>query len=35
MLDAAVSHFLELKYELELLGSRHNMDPTKDEADAL
>jgi hypothetical protein len=29
-----VSHFSELKSELELLGSRRNADLTKDEADA-
>jgi hypothetical protein len=28
-------HFPELRSELELLGSGHNADPTKDEADAL
>jgi hypothetical protein len=34
-LVAAVSHFLELKSELALLGSRRNADLTKHEADAL
>jgi hypothetical protein len=32
---AAVSHFPELKTELEVLGSRHIIDLTEDEADAL
>jgi hypothetical protein len=31
---ATVSHFLELKSELELLRSEHNTDVTKDEANA-
>jgi hypothetical protein len=34
-LVTALSHFLELKSELELLGSRCNVDLTKDHADAL
>jgi hypothetical protein len=34
-LVTAVSHFLELKTELEVLGSRHNVDLTEDEADAM
>jgi hypothetical protein len=34
-LVASLSHFLELKSELELLGSRHNADLTEDLADAL
>jgi hypothetical protein len=34
-LVAAVSHFLELKTELELLGSGHSVDLTEDEADTL
>jgi hypothetical protein len=35
VLVAAVSHFLELKTKLELLGSRCNADLTEDKADAL
>jgi hypothetical protein len=35
VLVVAVSHFLELKTELELLGSRCNADLTEDKADAL
>jgi hypothetical protein len=35
MLFAAVSHFLELKTELEVLGSGRNVDLTEDEVDAL
>jgi hypothetical protein len=35
MLVAAVSHFPELKPELELLWSGHNTDLTKDEADVV
>jgi hypothetical protein len=35
MLVATLSHFLELKSELELLGSGHNVDRTKDQVDAL
>jgi hypothetical protein len=35
MLVAAVSHFLELKTELEVLGSGRNVDLTEDEVDAL
>jgi hypothetical protein len=31
----AVSHFPELKAELEVLGSGHSADLTEDEADAL
>jgi hypothetical protein len=34
-LVATVSHFPELKTELEMLGSRHSVDLTDDEADAL
>jgi hypothetical protein len=34
-LVAALSHFLELKSELELLGSGRNADLTEDQADAL
>jgi hypothetical protein len=34
MLVATVSHFLELKSELELLRSRCNADLTEDEVDA-
>jgi hypothetical protein len=34
-LVAAMSHFSELKSELELLGSRQNEDLTHDQADAL
>jgi hypothetical protein len=32
---AALSHFLDLKTELELLGSEHNADLTENRADAL
>jgi hypothetical protein len=35
MLVAALPHFLELKSELELLGSGWNVDLTDDQADAL
>jgi hypothetical protein len=35
VLVAAMLHFLELKTKLEVLGSRCNVDLTKDEADAL
>jgi hypothetical protein len=35
MLVAALSHFLEHKSELELLGSRQNAYLTKDQVDAL
>jgi hypothetical protein len=35
MLVATVSHFLELKSELEFLRSRCNADLTEDEVDAL
>jgi hypothetical protein len=35
MLVAAVSHFPELKTELEVLESRHSVDLTEDEAGAL
>jgi hypothetical protein len=35
MLVATLSHFLELKTELELLGSRHSVDLIEDQADAL
>jgi hypothetical protein len=35
MLVATLSHFLELKNELELLGSECNADLTEDQADAL
>jgi hypothetical protein len=35
MLVAFVSHFSELKTELEEFGSRRSMDLTKDEPDAL
>jgi hypothetical protein len=35
VLVATVSHFSELKTELEVLGSRHSMDLIEDEADAL
>jgi hypothetical protein len=31
---AALSHFLDLKTELELLGSEHNADLTENQADA-
>jgi hypothetical protein len=34
-LVAAVSHFLELKTELEVLGPGHNVDLTENEADTL
>jgi hypothetical protein len=34
-LVGSVSHFPELKTELEVLGSRCSMDQTEDEADAL
>jgi hypothetical protein len=34
-LVAAVSHFLELKTELEVLGSGHSVDLIEDEADAM
>jgi hypothetical protein len=34
-LVAVVSHFLELKFEVELLVSRRNAELTEDEADAL
>jgi hypothetical protein len=34
-LVAALSHFLELKTKLELLGSGHNADLIVDQADAL
>jgi hypothetical protein len=34
-LVATVSHFLELKTELELLGSGRSVDLTEDEADTL
>jgi hypothetical protein len=30
-----VLHFLDLKFELELLGSRRNADLTEDEADTI
>jgi hypothetical protein len=35
VLVAALSHFLELKSELELLGSGENVDLSDDQADAL
>jgi hypothetical protein len=35
VLVAALSHFVELKSELELLGSRQNVDMTDDQAEAL
>jgi hypothetical protein len=35
VLVAALSHFLELKSELELIGSGQNTDLTDDQADAL
>jgi hypothetical protein len=35
MLVATLSHFLELKYELELLWSELNVDLTNDQVDAL
>jgi hypothetical protein len=35
VLVAAMLHFPELKTKLEVLGSRRNVDLTKDEADAL
>jgi hypothetical protein len=35
VLVATVSHFPELKFELELLGSRRNANLTEDKADAL
>jgi ABC-type amino acid transport substrate-binding protein len=35
VLVASLSHFPELKYEMELLGSGRNADLTKDQADAL
>jgi hypothetical protein len=35
MLAAALSHFLELETELELLGSRCNADLNEDQVDAL
>jgi hypothetical protein len=35
VLIAALSYFLELKSELELLGSGHNANLTEDQADAL
>jgi hypothetical protein len=34
-LVAALLHFSELKFELELLGSGHNVDLTEDQANAL
>jgi hypothetical protein len=34
-LAAILSHFVELGTELELLGSGHIADPTKDQVDAL
>jgi hypothetical protein len=34
-LVAALSHFLELKSELELLSSKRNVDLTEDQVDAL
>jgi hypothetical protein len=34
-LVATLSHFLEMKSELELLGCGHNADLTEDQADAL
>jgi hypothetical protein len=34
-LAATLSHFLKMEGELELLGSRRNMDLTEDQADAL
>jgi hypothetical protein len=35
VLGAALSHFLELGNELELLGSGRNVDLTEDQVDAL
>jgi hypothetical protein len=35
VLVATLSHFLELKFELELLGFGQNADLTDDQADAL
>jgi hypothetical protein len=35
VLVATLSHLLELETELERLGSRHSMDPTEDQVDAL
>jgi hypothetical protein len=35
MLVVALSHFLDLKTELELLGFGHNVDLIEDEADSL
>jgi hypothetical protein len=35
VLVATLSHFLELKSEMEFLGSRCNADLTKDQVDAL